>query len=68
MAILNAYYLPGAGKDQVYTDITPVNTFRLIFNAYFEADIELREDNSYYSGYQFPYRFSLVQDNRPGCP
>ena len=68
MAILNAYYLPADGKEQLYNDITPVNTFRLIFNTYFGGDFELREDASYYSGYQFPYRFTPIQDNRPGCP
>ena len=32
-----AYYLPGAPKNLVYPTITPVNTFRLIFNAYFDG-------------------------------
>lgn len=68
MAILNAYYLPDPGEHRVYAGITPVNTFRLIFNAYFKADFELREDTSYYSGYEFPYRFTQIQDKRPDCP
>jgi hypothetical protein len=33
--ILNALYLPGAEADWLYPGITPVNTFRLIFNHYF---------------------------------
>jgi len=67
MAIFNAYYLPGDGGEQLYTHITPVNTFRLIFDTYFGGAFDLREDASYFSGYQFPYRFTPVQDNRPGC-
>lgn len=67
MAILNAYYLPDPGSAMVYAGITPVNTFRLIFNAYFEADLELLGDTSYHSSYLLPYRFTQVQEGRPGC-
>jgi len=43
--ILNAYYLPGDGKELLYDSISPVNTFRLIFNHYFGADYPLLEDD-----------------------
>ncbi|HEY3862490.1 MAG TPA: hypothetical protein VGO59_11420 [Verrucomicrobiae bacterium] len=33
--ILNALYLPGSKEDWFYPGMTPVNTFRLIFNHYF---------------------------------
>jgi hypothetical protein len=36
-SILNAYYLSGTGKEQLYSNITPVNTFRVVFNTYFKA-------------------------------
>jgi hypothetical protein len=42
--ILNAYYLPGDGKELLYDSISPVNSFRLIFNHYFNADYDLLED------------------------
>jgi len=45
--ILNAYYLPGGHAEQIYDGITPVNTFRIILNAYFGAHFELLEDVSY---------------------
>lgn len=48
MWILNAYYLPGH-EDELYPTITPVNTFRLIFNSYFGGDYEMLEDKSYFS-------------------
>jgi len=45
---LNAYYLPGDGKKLVYPSITPVNSFRLIFNAYFGGKYAMLEDKSYF--------------------
>ncbi|MFP4202030.1 MAG: hypothetical protein ACLFSX_03660 [Candidatus Acetothermia bacterium] len=47
MRILNAYYLPGVSDDALYPSITPVNTFRLVFNHYFDTDLELLPDKSY---------------------
>jgi hypothetical protein len=47
--ILNAYYLPGVGKTQVYDTITPVNSFRMIFNSYFGGQFNNLEDLSYFS-------------------
>ena len=43
--ILNAYYLPGGGKELLYDSISPVNSFRVIFNYYLGADYPLLEDN-----------------------
>lgn len=42
--ILNAYYLPGEGLPPLYESISPVNTFRVIFNSYFGTNYELLED------------------------
>ena len=49
MTILNTYYLPSGGKEKLYESITPVNTFRLIFNSYFDANYKLLDDVSYYA-------------------
>ena len=43
--ILNAMYLPGVDDDMLDDNISPVNTFRLIFNYYFGADYPLLEDD-----------------------
>jgi len=43
--ILNAMYLPGIDADLLYDNISPVNTFRLIFNYYFDTDYPLLEDD-----------------------
>ncbi len=43
--ILNAMYLPGMDYDELSESISPVNTFRLIFNHYFGAEYPLLEDD-----------------------
>lgn len=62
MRILNAYYLPTKGNDLLYYNITPVNTFRLIFNSYFDTNYKLLDDQSYYSFEVEPYRFINITD------
>ncbi|NLG96186.1 MAG: sulfatase-like hydrolase/transferase [Chloroflexi bacterium] len=63
--ILNAYYFPGAGGDAVYPTISPVNSFRLIFNAYFNENMPLLEDLSYHSSHDRPYQMELVPTSCP---
>jgi hypothetical protein len=43
---LNVYYLPN-GYEDLYEKITPVNSFRVIFNEYFGADYPLLPDLTY---------------------
>jgi hypothetical protein len=57
--ILNAYLLPRRGTSLLYETISPVNTFRVIFNHYFGGDYPLLEDLSYYSRYA-TFNFYLV--------
>ena len=44
--ILNAYYLPGAGPRVLYPRISPVNSFRVVFNTYFGASLPLLPDRT----------------------
>ena len=67
MRILNAYYLPGSGDHQLYDSISPVNSFRLIFNQYFNAGYPLLTDTSYYSSYKRPYDFTILPETGEGC-
>jgi hypothetical protein len=60
MAILNAYYLPEDGDQLLYETISPVNTFRIIFNHYYGGNYGLIEDISYYSRHVDPFNFILV--------
>jgi hypothetical protein len=44
--ILNAYHMPGVDPEAagLYAGITPVNSFRVVFNAYFGAELPLLPD------------------------
>ena len=61
MRILNALSLPDGGAAALYDGITPVNTFRVIFNHYFGTDLPLLPDRNYVfeSGKEI-YRFTDV--------
>jgi len=56
MEILNAYYFQGENADW-YATISPVNTFRLLFDYLYGGNYELLEDKSYFSYYQTPYEY-----------
>jgi hypothetical protein len=47
LPILNAYYLPSDAADALYPTISPINTFRLIFDHFFGTDLGILEDESY---------------------
>jgi hypothetical protein len=59
--ILNAYHLPGQ-NDQLYLQISPVNSFRVIFNAYFGGKYDMLPDVTYYSPVPKLYNFSEVKN------
>jgi len=42
--ILNSYHLPQGGNKKLYPSITPVNSFRIIFNHYFGTKLPLLVD------------------------
>jgi hypothetical protein len=42
--ILNAYFLPGVSTRRLYPTITPVNSFRFVFDQYFHTDLGLLPD------------------------
>jgi len=58
--ILNAIRLPDDGEEIIYASLTPVNSFRLIFNRYLEGDFDLLEDHNFYSTYEKPFKFTDV--------
>lgn len=62
MRNLNVYYLPG-GKGSLYPTITPVNTFRVIFDTYFGQNLELLDDVSLYSAYEDPFHFKPIPNS-----
>ncbi len=61
MSILNAFYFPDQDYNQLYTTITPVNNFRVVFDQYFQ-DTELLPDLNFYAAINTPYKFIDVSD------
>jgi hypothetical protein len=45
--ILNAYHFPYGGADALYPSISPVNSFRVMLNYYFDAELDLLPDEGY---------------------
>lgn len=57
-AILNASFFPDKNYGNLYESITPVNTFRVIFNQYFGGNFDLLEDKIYMiESKERPYKF-----------
>ena len=59
--ILNAYHIPGNGRDSLYESVSPVNSFRIVFNHYFGTSYPLLDDKSYYAPLDHPYDYALVE-------
>lgn len=69
MPILNAYYLPRVNADELlYPSISPVNTFRVVLNSYFDQNLLLLEDRSYYSPPDDRDALTLVPNTCPKVP
>jgi len=67
-SILNVYYFPDQKYDLLYPSITPVNSFRVIFNTFFGTNLPLLEDKNYYASYASPYRFEDITGRiKPVC-
>jgi len=62
MWILNAYYLPNHDQG-LYPTISPVNSFRYIFDEYFKGNYDMLPDVSYFSPVPKLYNFSEVKNN-----
>ncbi|MHB0856858.1 MAG: sulfatase-like hydrolase/transferase [Anaerolineae bacterium] len=62
LSILNAYHVPEEIRADLYAEITPVNSFRLVLGHVFGADLPLLEDRSFFSTWGWPYRFIDVTE------
>jgi hypothetical protein len=66
MGNLMAYYFPQKDVSSLaYSTITPVNSFRLVFNTYFGGDYPLLEDVSYFSEQTLNQSYEIVQSSCP---
>lgn len=59
--IFNAFYFTHRNNIIPYNSVTPVNTFRLIFNYYFNGNYQILDNKSYFSSWSHPYDFIEVQ-------
>jgi hypothetical protein len=57
LSILNAYYLPGGAEKLLGEETSPVNSFRIVFDYYFGAKLDILPDVSYFSCWDTPYDF-----------
>ncbi len=61
-SVLNAYHFPDQDYGQLGDEITPVNTFRVIFNQYFGGRFERLPNRSYFATETHPYALEDVTD------
>lgn len=59
---LSAFYVPDSLRAKLYPSITPVNSFRLMFNQLFGENLALLPDKSWYSSIGNPYKMIEVTD------
>ena len=62
MSIFNAYYFPEQKYDLLHDEITPINSFRVIFDSYFGTNYELLNDEVFFSTYAKPYVLEQITD------
>jgi hypothetical protein len=66
-SIFTAYYLPGLEETCLYPGMSSVNTFRLVFDLYFDAGLPLLPDRSFiHRDRSHPYDLTDVTDRLPG--
>lgn len=65
--ILNAYYFPDREYGLMNNSISPINTFRVIFNTYFGTHFERLPDLSFISQDELSNRLSPVEEDSLYC-
>jgi hypothetical protein len=58
--ILNAYLLPDHCTSGLFPTISPVNTFRILFNCVFDADLPILEDQAYFTNHHSNDEYQFV--------
>lgn len=70
-SIFNAYYLPGVNETLLTPAITPVNSFRVVLNEYFDANLVLLPDKTYFTSHRLIRQIIEVTEGRDSmlnCP
>jgi YidC/Oxa1 family membrane protein insertase len=60
--ILNAILLNDSNVNNLYPEVSSVNTFRVVFNNVFNDSLEILHDSTYFSSYETPFNFFNVTD------
>lgn len=66
-SILNAYYFSDQDYSVLSPDITPVNSFRMVLNKYFDTDLDVLDNRHYYVTWLRPYQFIDVTGKTNQC-
>ena len=67
MTNLNVDYLPGGGEANLYPSISPVNSFRVIFNTDFGGQLPLLTDKACNFSPSGPFGWTIQVDPDPQC-
>ncbi len=70
-SIFNAYYLPGIEENVLAPDMAPVNSFRIVLNEYFDANLVLLPDKTYFTSHRLIRQIIAVTEGRDSmlnCP
>ena len=59
---INAFYFPDKRYEKLYDNLTPVNTFRVVFNEFFNTELEILPDKIYISPSEKQYQFKEITD------
>lgn len=59
-AILTAFYFPGRDYSGISRSVSPVNTFRIVFNRFLGRSMEILPDECYFSPIGSPYKFTRI--------
>lgn len=65
--ILNAYYFPDQDYSKLYPNISPVNSYRMIFSQYFGLEYPPLVDQSLASDINRPFQRDLADPQSPDC-
>ena len=65
---LNTYYFPDGDYSRLYPSITPVNSFRVVFNQFFGAEYPALKDQSINVDIDRPYGKKPARFNPDLCP
>ncbi|MGA9533777.1 MAG: sulfatase-like hydrolase/transferase [Anaerolineales bacterium] len=61
-SILSAYYFPDHNYGDLYPTISPVNSFRIVLDDFFGANLPLVPDRSYFATWDQPLDFTEVTE------